>query len=98
MAKKLPEWAKVSKDGGRIEVEPSTVYPLFLKRLGFEGVTQDELEVARRCFTNELIDTIGRGILLRILKDEDYMLSKFPQGKDPKINPNNFRAHYNRMK
>jgi hypothetical protein len=97
MGKELPKWAKLNKDDGFIEVEPGVVYPYFLKRLGFEGKTQDELEVARRCFTTELKDTIGGGFSLRILKDDDYKLAKFPKGDDLKINPERFRAHYNRM-
>ena len=87
----LPKWAKETDDGF-IAVEPATVYPLYLGKLGYEETTQSALEVARKCFTRDLRLSLGEPFNLRILKDEDFRLTNYPPG--PALD---FRREYCRM-
>ena len=80
----LPDWAKFNKAENMIEVDPDVVYPLYLEKLGWDKgiLTQNRLECARRCFTEDLLKITGKGLRLRIIRDVKYRLSNFPAG-DP---------------
>lgn len=91
----LPDWAKYNKAEDIVVVEPDEVYPLYLKKLGWDKgtVTQSKLECARRCFTEDLFKIVGGKLRLRILRgDGKYRLSNFPEGK-----PVNWRAEYKKI-
>lgn len=90
----LPDWASYNKAEDIVMVNPDEVYPLYLKKLGFEKgtQTQNRLECARRCFTEDLRKIVGGKLRLRILKDEKYRLSNFPEGKAI-----NWRSEYKRI-
>jgi len=95
---KLPEWATYIEAPESkydiIEVEPDIVYPIYLEKLGWNKgtLTQNKLECARRCFTEDLYQSVGGKLRLRILKDDKYRLSNFPEGK-----PVNWRNEYKRI-
>jgi hypothetical protein len=91
---KLPAWAKYNEAEKLIEVKPDEIYPLYLKKLGWDKgtLTQTKLECARRCFTEDLNKAVGGKLHLRILRDEKYKLSNFPEGK-----PVNWRSEHKRI-
>ena len=92
----LPEWAKYDKRNDIIIVDPEVVYPLYLKKLGYElsKLTQNMLECARRCFTEDLKTIVGGSLHLRIEKSkkETFKLVKYSLGK-----PINWRSEYKRI-
>jgi len=94
--KKLPDWAIYNKAEDIIVVDPDVVYPLYLRKLGYsvKRLTGSELEVARRCFTEDLLLLTGPGLRLRIPKTVGgiWKLSKYPAGM-----PIDWRAEYERI-
>lgn len=66
----LPDWASYNKAEDIVEVDPDVAYPLYLKKLGWDKgtLTQNRLECARRCFTEDLLKITGKGLHLRIIK------------------------------
>lgn len=90
----LPDWAKYNKQESIVEVKPSVVYPMYLKKLGWENqpLTQSRLEVARRCFTEDLKIICGGTLGLRILREMKFALKNFPAGQ-----PLSFRAEWKRI-
>lgn len=96
--RQIPSWAELQKDG-RVAVTPAVVFPLALQLLEMPA-TQASLEVARRCIANALLDTMGPPVDLKILRDERWQLSKFPDpdGDGGAQAALNFRVHYERIK
>ena len=80
---KKPDWVQeVTKDGVYV-IDPDIAFPLYMKKLdlllGME-VTQYKLEVARRCFTEDLREFVGGPLHIRIIKGQgnQWRLSNFP--------------------
>lgn len=91
--KNLPEWAVYKKEQDIIEVDPNIVYPLYLTKLGYnDNITQAQLEVARRCFTEDLLKAAGSAIHLRILRNDKFRLKNYPPGE-----PLKWRREYKRI-
>jgi len=70
-------------DAGKVVVDPARAYPRYLKEL---GVAQDRidrywLEIARLIMTEDLAVVFGTPLHLQILKNEDWRLAKYPEGK-----------------
>lgn len=89
----LPVWASLNLDDGYVEVDPAIVYPYWLGKMeeldpSLKGIsdspTQCALEVARFLFTRSLkklmYDGGGKFLNLRILKDPEWALRRFPKG------------------
>lgn len=92
----LPKWASYSKDRDIIVVDPEEVYPIYINKLGYDPntLTQNQIECARRCFTEDLQINVGGFLRLHILKSEKgtFQLKKYKPGT-----PINWRKEYNRI-
>lgn len=82
-------------------VDPDIAYPMLLGELkgllhgGDESVTQYALEVARRCFTEDLKRMAKCPIMIRILpKEKKWALKNFPPGPGAEKGAQNFRLYY----
>ena len=109
----LPDWASLGEpveleiDGEivkfrKVVVRPSVVYPHFLQLMEIPKPTQYWLEVARRCFTQVLKETIAPTPLhlsIRAVDDEDrkWALCNFPPGDGADRGAVEFRRFYNRL-
>ena len=74
----LPPWVNSHRDG-TLEVDPNTVYPIYLDRLRMEP-SEFSLEVARRCMTADLRKALKRPFDLRITKDRRWRGANFAKG------------------
>ena len=92
----LPEWATYDKGENVILVDPDIVYPLYLEKLGYDRklITQAHLEVARKCFTQDLLQVTGPGLHLRISRTPEatWRLDRHIPGQ-----PLDWRAEYKRI-
>lgn len=92
----LPNWAAWGEDGF-VEVDPDVVYPIYLEALKVKKPDRYWLEVARRCFTEDLRRVHGPGLKLRILRRPDWRLDKFPKGAGAEAGSAEFRRHYRKL-
>lgn len=74
----LPPWVNSRRDG-TLEVDPNTVYPIYLDRLQMEP-SEFSLEVARRCMTVDLRKALKRPFDLLITKDRRWRGANFAKG------------------
>lgn len=74
----LPPWVNRGLDG-TLEVDPNTVYPIYLGRLRMEP-SEFSLEVARRCMTADLHKALKRPFELRITNDRRWRGANFAKG------------------
>ena len=74
----LPPWVNSRRDG-TFEVDPNTVYPIYLDRLRVEP-SEFSLEVARRCMTADLRKALKRPFDLLITKDRRWRGANFAKG------------------
>lgn len=92
----LPEWAKYKKNDDIIVVDPEVVYPIYINKLGYDPnkLTQNQIECARRCFTEDLQILAGGSLHLRIASTEKkiFQLKKYEVGT-----PINWRKEYIRI-
>jgi hypothetical protein len=73
----LPNWARLNKKDGFIEVDPDIAYPYYLGQLNLEP-SKTNLEKARHAFTAELLRLKGPGLSIRILtRDKRWALENF---------------------
>lgn len=94
---KLPRWAR-QDDAGRVEIDAGVAYPLVLAALGVEAPTQYWLEVARRCVTHRLKETVGAPLHLHIVDPSGaWRLADHPPGPGADAGVAEFRTHYDRL-
>lgn len=101
----IPDYVVDTENEGsakRLVVDPDLAYPALLKELApflhlknDDAVTQYALEVARRCFTEDLKRIVKGPIVIQILaKDKKWALRNFPSGPGASAGANNFRLYY----
>lgn len=105
----LPAWAQIDDSNPAdhiIVADPAGAYEEALTALGVEERTQYWLEVARRCFTERLLDLLrgnlslmiavgATGLHLRIDRgDGSYALANFPEGDGAARGVAEFRQYY----
>lgn len=106
MTDKLPDWATVGNDGV-ILFHPSEAYEEAARALGWTKWDQAKLEIARRCVTLRLKNTIKAsltlmnlvgetGLRLRIAREPEYALRNHPAGKGAEWGASNeaLNLHY----
>lgn len=93
----LPGWA--SKHGEKIHIDPDKAYPLYLDKLGHaHEPDQYWLEVARRCFTEDLHQIVKGPMHLVIeAKSGQWALRNFAEGAGAVAGANEFRQYYEWM-
>lgn len=89
----LPSWAKQQLNG-EIHVVSDEIYPIWLKALGLgEPITQEKLEICRRCMQRYLLSIVGT-MYLRIRKGTaKYALKHWPCD----ANIGSWEFYYNRL-
>lgn len=92
----LPSFAE--ERDGKIYVDPDKAYPLYLDKIGATGIDQCWLEIARRCFTEDLAKAVNSPVHIVILrKDGKWALKNFPVGLGAEFGAASFRMHYNKL-
>ena len=95
--RKMPFWAGRRKDGA-ILVDSDKAYPLYLEKLHMEA-SQFSLEVARRCFTQDLKLWLGSQLHIVIVPGlhNRWRLDKYPEGQPGGADAGaaGFRTYYN---
>lgn len=85
------------EESRRIVVDPAKAYPLYFNLLGQPAVTQYWMEVARMCFTQDLIEVYGKPLHIQIARNLNYRLDRYPRGDGPEAGAAGFRAHWNKI-
>lgn len=98
LAKMLETTAFAARaEDGRVIVDPAKAYPLYFNLLGEPPATQYWMEVARMCFTQDLIEVYGKPLHLVITKNPAFALVRFPRGDGPEAGQAGFRVHWNKL-
>lgn len=98
---KLPDGAAHGGTVGgipRVEIDPDIAYPAMLKELKCDKIDRYWLEVARRCFQEDIIRIMGKPIRFYIMRRENWALAKFPEGDGEFNGSAFFRRHYNQIR
>ena len=94
--KALPFWAKWRKDGA-VVVDGDKAYPHYLEKLHMEP-SQFSLEVARRCFTEDLKVKLETPMHIVIVPNPKWRLENYLEGQPGGADAGaaGFRTYYNR--
>lgn len=77
----------VREESGLVVVDLNKAYPRYLTIIGAKRKSVKTLELARRVFTEDLRQTLGAPLHLKLSRAPEWALKKFPDetGKDEEI-------------